>query len=241
MRAMMTTNLAELFDAYSLRARLYPAFLVVLPITALVHLLLDLRGVERIWPLFVSAGGMFFLANFVRSRGLQVQDRLVAQWGGLPTTTALRWRSSGNSVLRDRRRNRLEDVTGVRLPTRMEEAADPSAADDHYETAVRSLIARVRERRNAFPRVYEEVTHYGFRRNLYALKPHALVLLAIALVMCAIAELGDVSPTSLAVSMSINGLALLAWATVIIPSWVLQAGTRYAERLFDALEDDSLL
>jgi hypothetical protein len=236
----MTTSLTELFDAYSVRARLQPAFLAVLPVVLNAYLLWNLPGLSRILPIFVAAGGTFFLANLVRSRGLTVQDMLVRQWDGLPTTRALRLRTPGNAVLRERRRTRMEALTDLRLPSSEEETADPQAADEHYETAIKVLITKVREKPDIFPRVHEENTHYGFRRNLYSLKPLALVVLAIAVISCVTAGIREGLTSNLMVAGTVDMLALLAWLMVINREWVRQAGERYAERLFDTLEDRSL-
>ena len=62
------------------------------------------------------------------------------------------------------------------LPTRQEEEADTAEADSVYVSATRALITKVRAKQKMFPRVQDENIHYGFWRNLYAMKPIALAL-----------------------------------------------------------------
>lgn len=231
----MTTSPA--FDTYSLRARLQPGFLAVLPAVVNAYLLWNMHAVTVIWPIAVAAGGTFFLANLIRSRGIRVQSKLIQQWDGLPTTRALRLNTSGiNPVLRDRRRSQIQRVTNLRLPTHDEEAAESHSADTIYQAATRILITKVREKPDIYPRVQDENTHYGFRRNLYSLKPIALTILALVGVGCVVAGIRDGVTTSLIVAVTANVVVFTAWVWVITPSWVQQVGEQYAERLFDALE-----
>jgi hypothetical protein len=236
----MTTSLTEFFDAYSLRARLQPGFLAVFPIVVTIYVLWDPPGLEKLWPIFVAAGGTFFLANLVRSRGLTAEGRLIQQWDGLPTTRALRSRTVGNAVMRDRRRTQIHAVTGLSLPSQDEELADPRAADQIYEAATRVLIIKVRQRSDVFPLVQEANINYGFRRNLYALKPLALGLVALAMVGCIVIGVRQGVTSNVIIAATVDVLALLAWILVITPDWVLQVGERYAERLLETLENPSL-
>ena len=237
---MTTINLRGFFDAYSLRARLQPGFLAVLPAVTTAYLVWNIEGVEALWPIFVAAGGTFLLANIVRSRGLTAQERLVKLWDGIPTTRALRLRTDGiNAVLRDRRRTQIEAITSIGLPTRDAEIADPLASDETYEAATRILITKVREKPDIYPRVQEENTHYGFRRNLYGLKSLALAIPTVVLAGCVVLIIRDGWTNNLILALAINGLGIAVWSLVIKPDWVRQAGERYAERLFDTLEDIS--
>lgn len=231
----MTTNLT--LDAYSFRARLQPGFLAVLPGVVNAYLLWDIRAVTAIWPLVVTAGGTFFVANLTRGRGIRVQNKLIQQWDGLPTTRALRLNTPEiNSVLRARRRSQIQRLTELRLPTHTEESAEPEAADTIYQAATRILITKVRDEPSIYPRVQDENTNYGFRRNLYSLKPIALTILAFAGVGCIAIGTRDGVTAPLIVAAATNAAILAAWVLVITPSWVQQVGEQYAERLFDALE-----
>jgi hypothetical protein len=130
-------------------------------------------------------------------------------------------------------------VFGEVLPSVEEEAADPGVADAAYIAATRSLIARVRSNSENYPRVHEENINYGFRRNLLAIKPIGLAILAIL-------TAGDATVASLhykslfIVAIAVNLVLIVAWLAVVNEGWVRQAGQSYAERLFDTMEEDGL-
>jgi hypothetical protein len=229
------TDLGDLFDEYALRARIYPSLLASLPIPVTVLLVWPDPGLRALWPIAVGVGVVFFLANFTRSRGQRLERTLVEKWNGLPTTHMLRHSEVDNPVMFRRRRERLEAVFGEALPTAEEETANPTAADAAYVAATRSLIAKVRADTKRFNRVHEENIHYGFRRNLLALKTIGLTLLAVL-------SLADVIVIALhfrsatLTALGIDLILALAWLRVVNADWVRQAGQTYAERLFEALE-----
>jgi hypothetical protein len=230
----MMVDLAQLFDGYSLRARVYPALLASLPILTTVLLLWPSLGLNAIWSAIIAAGGSFFLSNYARSRGKRLEAKLVGSWNGLPTTHMLRYSEIDNPSLFRRRRRALEALYGEPLPTEAEEAADPVAADGRYIAAVKVLAARARDNKANYPRVHEENTHYGFRRNLLGLKPEALVVLAVmtaAAVVAAVLRLHSQDLVAIGVDLVLAG----AWMLVVTPNWVYEQGLTYGERLFETL------
>src|SRR5258708_33616183 len=130
----MTSHLGsrEVFDAYTRRARLQPALLAILPIG--IAILVWFPNSLTEWGVFASlltsAGGMALLARIARIRGKRIEPSLFEEWGGKPTTVALRHRDTKNSVLLARRHSQLPQVpTGIRLPTAAEERTSPTTAD----------------------------------------------------------------------------------------------------------------
>lgn len=230
------SSLSELFDQYSLRARLYPGLLAVLPVTSLIVIVWDASLGEKIAPILVTAGAPFLLAQIVRARGKKLEISLVETWGGLPTTIMLRDSASGNRVLRERRRTQLGSVVGEPLPSRADEIADPAAADSRYETHVRVLISRVRDKPDLYPRVHEENINYGFRRNLLGLRRVSLMLIGLSLVADVVAFIARVDVVQVLVALAVQLALATAWIFVVNSDWVKDAGESYAERLFDALE-----
>ncbi len=134
------------------------------------------------------------------------------------------------------RRKALEQVLGRPLPTKRQEASNPDHADDAYIAAVRALIGRVRERKEEFPRLHEENIHYGFARNLLALKPIALPLLLLGLGggVWVMRRTGLSAPG--VILAAVYAVAIGVWALFVRPNWVRQVGTTYAERLFETLD-----
>jgi len=234
------TDLAQYFDEYSRKARLYPALLVAMPVIAAVVLLWPGLSLEKLLPIVAAAGLPFFVGNLVRDRGKLLEDRLAKQWGGLPTTRMLRMTEPTNNPdqLHDRRK-KLESVTGRPLPTAAEEQTNPRRADERYASAIRTLIPRIRQHQDRHPLVQTENTYYGFRRNLLALKPFAITLLLLLLVADVAAVPLGRDPQIVGVAVGVHLLTLLSW-TPVRASWVRRQADCYAERLFEALMDPQL-
>lgn len=232
------TDLAEHFDEYARKARLYPALLVTMPVVAAVLLLWPGLSLEKLLPVIAAAGLPFFVGNLVRDRGKLLEDRLVLQWGGMPTTRMLRLRETTNN--RDQlqsRRQKLEALLGQPLPIAADEQTDPRRSDERYVFATRTLIARVRQEQDRHPLLHTENIAYGFRRNLLALKPIAVALLFLLLgVDLAAVALGR-DPQLVGAAITVHVVVLTVWLTTVRSGWVMRQGNSYAERLFDTLED----
>lgn len=233
---MRLSEAVSSFDSYSRRARIYPGMLVVLPVALISAVLTNNKPLVAMAPILLSAGTLFLVGNIVRALGQRTQQRLVKQWDGMPTTKLLRFRQAQNQVMLQRRRQALESLFGIPLPTRRQEAANPDKADEAYIAATRCLIAHVRSHRGQFPLVDHENATYGFARNLLGVKPLALVVLAASLAADTVIYLRDGLTAPLVVVGGLHlGLAAI-WLLFIRPTWVRQAAETYAERLFEALD-----
>jgi len=227
-------------DDYSRRARLVPALLVVLPAAVAALCWLPTASVKAIAVgLFSWFGFGLLLAELGRDLGKRRESALWATWGGSPTVRRLRLlETATNDAARDRWRRLVSGLASdVRFPSREDEQADPKAADDTYAVC----IARIRELTRdsvKFPLVYQENVSYGFRRNLWAMKPAAIALAALALF---------VTPASLVVSTNasigmvcgsaaISVVMLTWWCLRITSRWVREAAERYAEQLLWSCE-----
>lgn len=229
-------DLAQHFDEYGRKARLYPALLVSFPGVVLFALVWPGVSLEALLPIAAAAGLPFFLGNFVRDRGQLLQKRLIKHWGGLPTTRMLRLGEPDNNPDQLRqRRDGLERLTGTTLPTVDEERLHPRRSDERYICATRELITHVRRNEEKHPLVKIELTNYGFGRNLLALKPIAITLLIALLVVdfAVGATTGEFAKP--ATTAAIHTVILLGWLTIVRPNWVLRQGNNYAERLFETL------
>lgn len=236
------TEIKDVVDVYTLRARVFPALLVTMPAGIAVAILLPGFDYKNLTALALAAGLPIFAANATRSRGRRLEQRLISQWGALPTTLMLRLTEpTSNTLLRARRRRRLEQLTGEILPTADRETTDPAAADEHYTAATRTLIARVRETKDRFDLVQRENIDYGFRRNLTALKPVGLLVLAILSAVDLFALWHGSPARDVIIVGVINTLCLIGWLTVVRTKWVREQADTYAERLFETLDDPSLI
>ena len=226
----------NLFDDYAWKARVLPALICIAPAVLTASVVGYLDGSILLFSILGGLGVIFFTAQLVRSLGRAREKKLVEQWRGMPTTHLLRFSTQQNSSVRDARRRKLVSITGVTLPSRRKETASPAESDEIYIIATRSLISKVRQRKQDFPRVHEENINYGFRRNLLALKPVARAILILLVVFAsALLYLGN---DTMQVSL-VLGIALFFAATwgVVTPHWVKDAADAYADRLFEALDE----
>lgn len=228
-----------LLDSYSRRARLVPTLLVLLPL-GLVAIAWIPEG-HLVWgaalSLIATAGGATLAAELSRDRGKAREQELFDGWGGCPTTRLLRHREASKVVVLDQLHSRIGKLTGVQLPSPSEEAADPGAADQAYEACARALRGRTRDQRQ-FPLVFAENCSYGFRRNLWGLKPFGLVTSIAGLSVIGLSPgLHSVppEPAALLAGISCTGLAAV-WLFAVTPRWVRTPAEAYAQRLLEAAD-----
>lgn len=210
-----------------------PGLLAVVPagVTAVALGVENSSAISTMIGLVITAGAPVLLMDFVRNRGLTVQERLYRQWGGAPTTQLLRLTESKSSpTRRDHWRERITTRASVDLPTAQEETADPTRADEKYGIA--TTWAREQTREN--PVVLEENRNYGFHRNLLGMRSLGVSLSGLSVVMAAVAVLNTETSGSMLVAASINLAMLVFWIVYPSESRVEVAAFRYATRLFDA-------
>lgn len=234
-------SIFQLFDHYSLRARLQPALTTLLPLAFAIY---SWWGPSRpwmsaIWSVAGTAGATYLLSTVVRNRGKQIEPELWKSWGGAPTTQKLRHNGASNSVLRARWHSYVSKITGRAVPTEEEERQDPEAADQIYEAGVKLVILKTRESKR-FPLIYKENVQYGFCRNLYAMRTIGILLAAFGLVSSCGAigyfqQQNAISAIPI-VCAAANLLLLVLWVTRINGDWVKVPALAYADRLLEATE-----
>ena len=232
----------SLTDGYNWRARVFPVYISILPITLALAATLPhsfewpLGTLTAIFPLLLS----FFSAQIGADPGKRLEKRLWCRWDGPPTTRFLRHSNTEfNRVTREKVHARLRRL-GFMLPTADQEKTDPDTADVHWEACTEGLIARSRDR-TRYPLVYRGLTDYGFRRNLLGLKPLGLTLTTIALLVC----LWQVwvcwqnhEAADAAVGAAIVSLVLLAiWAFWVTEKTVAISADRYARFLLETSQN----
>jgi hypothetical protein len=249
-------DLSKLFDSYSRQARLFPGLLTLFPIilTAIAwfpRLATSSWGATLV-TLGSSCGLLYGLSVLSRSRGKKVEKRLLAEWGGWPTTIWLRHRDDNLPPPVHARYHAFftRNVPLYVTPTEQQEAADPKAADATYSSAVKWLQERCRGK--AFPLVEKENAEYGFRRNLRGLKPIGLTACFAALLISALAilwqyepllpafarlsvkpilaALSAVKPAALG-AICVDIAAIVGWLAIVRDGWVRSAGDQYARAL----------
>jgi hypothetical protein len=226
-------------DHHTVQARLAPALVVALPIALVTAVVLGAVVWTAVWGLVAWAGGTALLAQLGRDGGKRREPGLFASWGGKPTIARLRHRGVTNPVTLARWHGKLARTRAMAqaLPTAQQEASDPDAADIVYEAYGAFLRDRTRDQ-NHFALIAAENRNYGFRRNLWGMKPvgitiavGALIVVGIVLAVHPSARHGLVVAAAL-----VDLMLLLGWIFVFTPAWVRVAAEAYAERLLEACE-----
>ena len=242
---MLQSWIESNFDAYTIRARLRPALIVILPIALVVLIFFpnDLTTLGLLVSLIVACGGTSLLSQIGRNMGKSKENVLFAKWeGGKPTTRMLRHSTSTNSVILEQRHNKLKELfPNLKIPNVSEEATLPEKADQIYDACVKLLIGKTRDK-DKFPLVFEELCNYGFCRNLWGMKPLGIttsiigLLVSIGFIATNFWILKATIPPFAIICSLLSFLFLFLWVFVFTPLWVKVAADAYAERLIESCE-----
>ena len=121
------------------------------------------------------------------------------------------------------------------------EQRHPQEADDGYQSATDWLLTQTRGQER-FALLFRENINYGFRRNVWALRPWAFGLEAITLAVIAAIALnswtGDLQTLSIAWWASLGAIVLHAFffALKIRKAWVRLAAEAFAQQLLAACD-----
>jgi len=228
-------------DRYDRNARLYPAFLCLLPIFVVVAL-----GLPQAWTLLgglaslvAACGSVFFLAQIVRYLGRRIETRLGDRVGRARSAVLLSHSDTHIPVDTKARYHRYLADHGIKVPDREAEIADPATAYQGFRSAVDWLLEHTRKGATA-SMLHSENISYGFRRNLLGLKPVAVVLLILALaanVYPLITRDDQSRMVAAGVVELLLLLALVAWLYVVRPAFVEDASLAYAQRFLAQCEN----
>ena len=197
--------------------------------------------VTAFFGLLGAAGGAAVVAQVGRELGRKKEPNLWKSWGGPPTTRLLRHHClHGDPKLTPGLRRKVEEWIGYPLPTQDEEV-------------VTSLREATRDT-SRFPLVFAENANYGFRRNLWGLRPIgtavAVVVFLISWTLSLITIWGQpwpepwwdviANPDSVAVIRIIVAVANTGfaafWLFWVKPSWVEDVANAYALRLLESVQ-----
>ncbi len=227
------------FDTYTLKARVAPALLMVLPLFLVIYAWLpgslDLGILTTVGAFSLAA--VVALAYEVGQAGRRIQPGLFESWGGAPTTQLLRHSGEITPDAKARFREVLaKHRPDLVLPTAQLEQQDPSAADAAYEKAVEWLREQTREA-GRFPLVADENATFGFHRNLYALRGVAYAAAGVGVTGCAARLLlTRTSEPQAWLGLVVAGLCGLLVARVATEARAREAGFTYARVLLRAIE-----
>lgn len=238
-------------DSYDRPARLYPAFLVLIPLAVQLVCLYGTANIlaSSVLSILAFSGVAYVLGRFARDAGKSKQEQFFTKWGGAPTTQLLRHRNERIDVHTKERFHRILSAgLGKTLPSAEQERADPKAADDLYRAATAWLIGRTRDTKR-YPLVFKENVAFGFQRNALGLRwlgitvalgcsiwtmAHAQVLTGTAPYL-AIEQVFDLKP-AIVMSLVVSSATHLAWLVFISESALRRTGFAYGERLLEACD-----
>src|SRR6267142_2503536 len=167
-------------DAYSTQARLMPSLIVVMPVGIVIvavfppKLLLESVALGIVVNVGLAFAALF--SELARDAGKRKQDKLWKDWGGASSIRLLRHRDKSISPeTRIRYHAKLEKLLSLKMPTVEDEKASPSGADKIYKTCGDYLLEKTRDAKK-FALILRENTSYGFRRNLWGMKPAGIFL-----------------------------------------------------------------
>jgi hypothetical protein len=174
-------------DAYTIRARLFPAILGAAPALAATLLLISWKNLEL--SNIIATIGMlvlvYALADWARKAGRDIEPKIYEEMGGKPSVTMMyRSDDSIDEASKDRYRSFLADKINRPEPTADDEMQNPAAANAFYELAGTWLRENTRDTKK-FPILFNELVTYGFRRNLLGIKWPALGLNLVVVLICA--------------------------------------------------------
>lgn len=174
-------------DAYTIRARLFPAILGAAPALAALMLLISWNTLG-LSTMVASLGALvliYALSDWARSGGKKIEPAVYQEMGGKPSVMMM-FRSDGeiDGASKDRYRALLASKIKQPPPTAADEEQNPAAARAFYELAGTWLREHTRDTKK-FPILFNELVTYGFRRNLLGMRWPALGLNAAVVVICA--------------------------------------------------------
>ena len=223
-------------DRYTILARVLPAAIVVAPAVAAGYawIPLDLSVFKGALALALLTAIAFALSFVPRDAGKRLEERLVSEWGGLPSTAVLRHCDTTfgyESKLRFHKR--LVELGAVRrMPNKTEEANDPSAADTIYASACTWLRSKTRDTKK-FSLLFDENIRYGFMRNLLGCKGCGVAVAVLAICLDGVA-FQQGRPVWIPVAI---GVATIVYMMFFVTRNVLKRqAVTYARRLVEAVD-----
>ena len=212
---------------YRVRAQLAPALIVLLPtVVSVVTWIPD--AIDLVRALVGARSPMFFLAQ-VRDAGRRKEA----------------WLHSRSAPPR-----RTRCGQGIRLSSKMRargyvavargRGGRPQGGRFNVQFAVQWLLAQAPDRRR-FPLVFQENVNYGFRRNLWGLRPAGLMIAT----TCLVANVAAIFAAHNAenklhveglIALIITSLLVFLWIKIVKPDWVRVPAFAYARALFQMCE-----
>ena len=237
--------MSSLFDPYDRRARLYPMVLTLLPLAlaAAVWVPPEAKIEGAFGSVLVLLAVSSLLAQVARDQGKAREPALFEAWGGRPSDRAISYAGGMFAADTVRRRHgvlRQCDPSLTFPASDEEERANPDRFKGAFAASTEYLLGRTRDR-SQFGLLFQENMNYGYRRNLWGMKPAGIALAVIGLVACianiVYAVLHDAAIPWVPVVGATGCIALVVfWIFRIKASWVRLAADAYARQLAESCD-----
>jgi hypothetical protein len=176
----------KVLDAYSLKARFFPALLAIVPALAALAILISWSrfGLTSAIATMAMPVLVFAAADIARRLGKRLEKQIYRELGGKPSVSMLRYSDHVfDAATKAQYRAFLSSKITQPVPTEREERVNPTAADAFYERGGGWLRENTRNAKK-FQVLFNENVIYGYRRNLLGLKWPALGLNAAMVLLC---------------------------------------------------------
>jgi len=187
---------------------------------------------------------VLLLSQLARDRGKERESRLFENWDGKPSVALIRHADQRiDSITKKRYRAYLESkIPNLHLPTPSEERNNPARADAVYQSVTAWLLTQTRDPKK-FLILFDENVSYGFRRNVWGLKPFGA---AVSIVVAAVSTTAIIYlwlhqgasslSTEVCVATPIAWLFPPFWFFVVSPSWVRVPADAYGRQLLASID-----
>lgn len=230
-------------DGYDRKARLYPALVCLAPVVAVSMPIIgaNMSAVRSVAATIASCGGTFFLSQLARDAGKKREQDLYERWGGMPSVAIFRHRDHRlDAITKARYHKTLSNAVKARAPSPAEEEKNPGVADQTYMAWSNYLRVNTRDTKK-YALVFHELVQYGFRRNLWGLRPLGITLSALSVSVAAAWSFsgfrtnGSLSRETVGADV-LTLVFLLLWIWQFTPNWVRIPADAYAVRLAEATD-----
>jgi len=231
-------------DGYERKARLYPALLLFMPVAVVVGCGLGttVSRAEAVCGVVVSCGGLLLLAQIARDAGKRKERSLFERWGGIPSVCIFRHVDARMDAITKARCHKTMSnlVKEAKAPSADEETVDPIAADGVYTAWSTYIRVNTRDTKK-YALLFQENVNYGYRRNVWGLRPTGLVVTSVSLggalawLYFRYRSAGQIS-VELVIASVVTFVLLLLWLFHFTADWVRVPADAYAERLAEAID-----
>lgn len=231
-------------DKYSLNARIYPVVILLLPlvIIGITYSLEYESYIQALGTIGVTSALVYLFSNLGRDSGKRKEPVLWRKWGGMPTAQVLSFNTSFiDEITKQKYHDRLLELSPIDTSIDFKNSKLEDV-NEIYRSWTKFLITQTRDTKK-YSLLFKENISYGFRRNLWGLKPISLILLSIII-------LGNfliqgftngfqsilVFPIQFYISEVLLIILLLIWIYIINSNWIKIPAFSYAERLLESID-----